>query len=124
MTNIEKSIKLAVEGGWQPKDIKDWAPKLSENNVGAILMLMSHYVNIWFCDPEFFQALGKGLGNKDIMRCEHYNPKANEQGEKGCASDLCTYAGYKDPKMMFESFMQGIWYGKTAEEALGTIISN
>jgi hypothetical protein len=44
-----------------------------------------------FLDPSFWQCLGKGLGNKDEMRCESPH----------CKSIQCEYAGYKDPHRMF-----------------------
>ncbi len=56
-------------------------------------------------DPLFWQALGKALGNKDEMRCD----------SSKCNSKLCQYAGYKDPKRMFDSYMECIWYGHDTE---------
>ena len=66
-------------------------------------------------DKNFWVALGKGLGNKDIMRCKGYNVRANEPNERGCNSDLCEYAGYKDPRKMYDNFMGGNWEGRSPE---------
>ena len=38
----------------------------------------------------------KGYEEEGRWRCKNYNPKAVEQGERGCESEFCTYAGWKD----------------------------
>ncbi len=49
---MESAIKLAVEGGW---DYKDMPVHLSQRFMGDLNCV------IW-CDPTFWQALGKAEG--------------------------------------------------------------
>ena len=51
-------------------------------------------------DPSFWRALGIGLGNKEEMRCD--SPR--------CDNPQCEYAGYKDPRRMYEQFCEIIWW--------------
>lgn len=40
---------------------------------------------------------GEKQGYNELKwKCENYNPRANERGERGCASLQCEYAGWKD----------------------------
>jgi hypothetical protein len=57
-------------------------------------------------DPEFWFALGKGLGNKEVMMCAHSR----------CESKLCEYGGYKDPKQMFDSYMETLWHEENIQK--------
>ena len=84
---MNEAIKLAKKGGYS--DISGWFDCEGRESDHRVL------------DPQFWVALGKGLGNKETMECD--SPK--------CDSKLCEYAGYKDPKRMFDSYMETIWYG-------------
>ena len=59
-TNIKKAIKLAVEGGWKPKDLKTNRRALSWVKQAAVNR--SKFAERYFLDPLFWQALGKSLG--------------------------------------------------------------
>jgi len=117
MTNIEKAIKLAIEGGY--KEGENW--KFVSANQYWVVWLNGNSnevtvnTNVYFLDKNFWVALGKGLGNKDIMRCKGYNIRAGEPNERGCKRDLCEYAGYKNPRKMYDNFMEGNWEGRSPE---------
>jgi len=94
-------IELAIKGGY---------------NVGPIevdLVCDNKYAH-YALDPLFWEALGIGLGNKDEMRCK--NPDGSGTENPNCSTVQCEYAGYKDPKRMFDGFMETIWYGWNTEK--------
>ena len=76
----QRAIELAIEGGW----VQDYFIDECGLHDSDILL-----------DPAFWQSLGKALGAEEPKwHCKHYNPKANDPGERGCASDFCEYAGW------------------------------
>src|SRR3990167_1030748 len=117
MTYIERAIKLAIVGGY--KEGENW--KFVSANQYWVVWLNGNNnevtvnTNVYFLDKNFWLALGKGLGNKEVMRCDKYNPNYDKPGEMGCNSDLCEYAGYKDPRKMYDNFMEVNWEGKDIE---------
>ena len=93
----KQAIEAAIKGGW--------------NYLGKPLSGMP---NSNALDPAFWQALGKGLGNKDEMRCK--NPDGSGTENPNCTDPRCEYGGYKDPHRMFERFMEIIWYNGNVEK--------
>lgn len=97
---MEQIIKKAIEGGWKPF-FKD------STNERALEFLLNDYegpsdADI-FCDPLFWQALGVGLGNKEEMRC---TDPSGTKPNPNCSVKQCEYAGYKNPKRMYDIFME------------------
>lgn len=100
---IQQAIVKAYSAGWRPKAYPNMKPKnITEDTAHALWYSLG---DGFFLDPLFWQFLGKGLGNKDEMRCS----------SKHCDQKQCSYAGYKDPKLMFDNFHDSIWYGGTPE---------
>ena len=97
---ITEAIEKSVEGGWNSEEC---APPVGSRDRfdyhGMIL------------DPLFWQCFGKGLGNKDVMECD----------SNKCDDKLCKYAGYKDPKEMFDSCMSFVWFGDGIEDYFKTL---
>ncbi len=92
---MKQAIEKAIEGGY--------VYGLMYKRMAAIDPLDA--VEVLFLDPKWWKCLGIGLGNKDEMRCD--SPR--------CESKQCEYAGYKDPKRMYDSFYQAVWYGESFE---------
>ena|ERR1051325_8167871 len=90
---MNEVIELAIKGGYGFPKIRGWNP-------------YPDFTAFMVQDPTFWQALGKGLGNKDVMECD--SPK--------CDSKLCEYAGYKDPKRMYDQYHELLWYGGNTEK--------
>jgi hypothetical protein len=114
MTHIEQAIRDAWGEGYKPEWISQNVTEhwfgLSENNTMSL--------SATFLDPAFWQALtiAKGWDVKDgTMRCEHYNPRYNEPGQRGCNADKCEYAGYKNWKDIFRHFIDHLIEGGDAE---------
>lgn len=102
---MNEAIKLAIEkGGLKnlPKKINDEFD-IWETDGNALVL-----------DPLFWIALGKALGNKEIMICDSPN----------CDSQLCEYAGYKNPKDMFDGYMTYVWYDGDTEKFWEDLLKN
>jgi hypothetical protein len=99
---MNEAIKLAVEKGGYPHYSHTEEPLMYDAKCMLVL------------DPLFWQALGKALGNKDEMRCD--SPK--------CDDKLCAYAGYKDPKEMFNRYMETLWYGGDTEKFWSDLLTS
>ena len=115
MNYIEKAIKLAIEGGYSRYPMPMSMENLNKTGRPPADFKTTYNWEVICLDKNFWVALGKGLGNKDVMRCDKYNPNYGKPGEMGCDSDLCEYVGYKDPKKMFDNFMEGNWEGHSPE---------
>ena len=129
---MNDAIKLAIEKGgftfgeffrtsFEKGDMK-WS--FTDNNTVQIWSLVNvditpslswkYSFNDIVLMLDFWQALGKALGNKEVMECDKPN----------CDSKLCEYAGYKDPKRMFDSYMECIWYGYSLEKFWKELLSD
>ena len=100
--NIEKSLALAVEGGYELKR----SDRTSLNEQMAYLSINPDQVLL---DPLFWQALGKSMGWYVNMRCNIKHTK----GYKG----TCTMS-------VWHHFIDSLAEGKTVEEAMGIIYEN
>lgn len=125
-------IEKAIEGGWKPliseggREDKPIVHVSFGGDIGSTLVeLWTYYKNgggnltrrqieSIALDPSFWQSLGKGLGNKDEMRCD--SPK--------CDTIQCEYAGYKDPRRMYENFCSIIWDGGDTEKFWSDLLAN
>lgn len=55
---------------------------------------------------ECIKAWGEKNGyNESKWKCVNYNEKANEIGERGCASPYCSYAGWQDIKELSHNLL-------------------
>ena len=129
--NIEKSLALAVEGGYELKR----SDRTSLNEQMAYLSINPDQVLL---DPLFWQALGKSMGWYVNMRCniKHTKSKMTEQDKqrfqellKKAVSGsviLPTPKGYEGTCTMsvWHHFIDSLAEGKTVEEAMGIIYEN
>jgi hypothetical protein len=98
---VNEAIKLAIEKGGY-KNTEKWLPD-ERQRVYEYLCEQWAFIAL---DPLFWHALGKALGNKDVMMCD--SPK--------CDTVQCEYGGYKSPKRMFDQYMDLKWYGGDEEK--------
>lgn len=110
MTKIPiEALKLAISRGYQ-SGIADIAllfleDKTLEENIRWQVVAL---------DREFWEKLGRGLGNKDEMRCD--SPK--------CDTVRCEYVGYKDPRRMYDQFCDLVWRGQDPTEYWNALLAN
>lgn len=119
---IKQAIEKAVEGGWNEKTFsaEHLNLRVANTEIGSIDMPL----DCVFLDPLFWQALAYGLGwdvKDGLMRCKNYNPEYNEPGERGCFSDKCEYAGYKDFRYEWHRLIDHLAEGKSITHFFSTI---
>ena len=104
--NIEKSLALAVEGGYELKR----SDRTSLNEQMAYLSINPDQVLL---DPLFWQALGKSMGwGKPIIR---YGYNLDEEGAVEYTQRW---------RNEWHHFIDSLAEGKTVEEAMGIIYEN
>ena len=116
---MEDAILKAIEGGYDKRLTETPVVKPNnplEANMTKLMTDMFRRDTLYpkLChDPKFWECLGIGLGNKPVMHCDHYNPRYDEPGERGCNAEQCPYAGYRDPHGMYTECHEAIWNGDT-----------
>lgn len=82
-------VMLASKQGYTHKKLLPWSARRAYHAEDHLVL-----------DPKFWEAIGRVLGNKDEMRCDSLD----------CSSVQCEYAGYKNPKSLFDKYMSCKWY--------------
>jgi len=92
---MEQAIKKAIEGGWDHKDMLVHLPQEYMGDLNCV---------IW-CDPKFWQALGKALGWFQCpLRHHPHSRECEESISKACV------------------FMEQLMQGKDAESFFNELI--
>ena len=107
MTNIEKAIKFAVDGNYTPKGY-NFEQRVNSWKVQALSKVI--HKERFLLDPFFWQALGKSLKWDEL-----------EDGRKWESRKF----GFMPVWLhQWHYFIDALAEGKTAEEAMGVIISS
>ena len=121
---IEKAIKLAVKNGWKPQGMEVVDGLKYDERTMTISYSYDDNHGTWFdfrtasCDPDFWQALGKGLGwsSKICLSCGGCNglhtsdyPHPNKEIE-GWRYNWFRFIDHlatkKDPNLFFKEILK------------------
>ena len=129
---IQEFINKAIEGGWlldglDEKLKRNWHWGIEDS--GLVWRTDGYRKNIsdgvaMFLDPKAWEAFYYAMGwdvKEGTMRCEYYNPKYNEPGERGCNKDKCTYVGWRDYRDGMHQMIDALVEGKSLEEFIATL---
>ena len=105
MTATEQIINDAIEGGWNPHNLKQW----------TLEMVMANYYHqpTYLLDPTFWQAVGKTRGWRHPESRSHHITASDMQ------TSMQTYNG--EWMQTWSDFLQWLADGLTVEEALAKL---